>query len=217
MTTDTVRRTDPARSFTERGNSETAETMLRDILSTPRVDVHRSGRRRLLIGGAVAGAAAAAAVVVPLTWPGGSGPSTAAYAVERQQDGSVDVSIDFDQFRNPEALQRSLEAQHVRAVVFAGPDRSVDSDPDGTLYPNYHRPACSRYRSLGGTPDSKPWDTDQPVSYKKTPRWEDLTLRLRPDLLPANGTFVILISRDGDRITGLGGDVALGQAPTCAP
>lgn len=217
MNTTALRDADPAAGAHVMPTSDAADEMLCDILATPRVEAPAHRRRRLVLGASTVGAAAAAAVAVPMLLAGGGSGAASAYAVERHADGSVDISIDFDQFRDPAALQRTLDAQHVPAVVLSGTGSSITVGKDGKIHGDYTRPACSRYRSLGSDPAKSPHDPDQPVSYGTSPRWKDISMRLHPDLLPADGTFVVLITREGHRIAGLAGDVALGQPPTCLP
>ncbi|GAA4205439.1 hypothetical protein GCM10022252_66050 [Streptosporangium oxazolinicum] len=68
-------------------------------------------RRRLLAGAAVAGIAAAALVAVPLV----SGSQSAAYAVVKKSDGTVQVTV--REFRDPDGLEAKLKAEGIVADV----------------------------------------------------------------------------------------------------
>lgn len=68
-------------------------------------------RRGIAMVAGLAAAAAAVAVVVPIVTGGG----TAAFAVSKNADGSVDVRI--DEFRDPEKLEQALKAEGVTAQV----------------------------------------------------------------------------------------------------
>ncbi|GII86051.1 hypothetical protein Ssi03_40410 [Sphaerisporangium siamense] len=70
----------------------------------------RTGRRLVMAVGAV-GVAAAAAVTVPMV----AGPTSPAYAVTKNPDGSVTLTI--REFRDPDAVERSLAAVGVPADI----------------------------------------------------------------------------------------------------
>ncbi|MER7368599.1 hypothetical protein [Nonomuraea wenchangensis] len=72
----------------------------------------------MLAGTAVAGLAAAAAVAVPLTL----GSQSAAYAVVKQDDGTVQVTV--REFRDPDGLEARLKAENIEAdVTFTEADK----------------------------------------------------------------------------------------------
>ncbi|GAA3837868.1 hypothetical protein GCM10022226_70020 [Sphaerisporangium flaviroseum] len=71
----------------------------------------RTRVRRLLGVTAVAGTAAAAAIAVPLV----TGTGTPAYAVTRNPDGTVTLTI--HELRDPEGVEKDLAAEGVRADV----------------------------------------------------------------------------------------------------
>ncbi|MEU8267865.1 hypothetical protein AB0B89_11910 [Sphaerisporangium sp. NPDC049002] len=71
----------------------------------------RNTGRRLLATAAVTAIAAAAAIAVPLV----TGTGTAAYAVTKNPDGSVTLTI--REFRDPEGVEDELAAAGVRADV----------------------------------------------------------------------------------------------------
>jgi hypothetical protein len=208
-----LREHDPAADADPSAASHAAAAMLADILATPRA--HASRPRNLVRGGALVGTAAAISLALPVFWPGGDNPSAAAaYTVDRNRDGSVDVAISFQDFRDPAALQRALDEQGVPAVVLSGPGLTMHIGPDGSVG-TVTIPDCAQYRSLGTDPGASPDDPNQPVSYIDSALFQDTGLRLRPDLLPANGSFVIDIVQSGGEIEGISGDVAIGTPPTC--
>ncbi|MEV4578055.1 hypothetical protein AB0K16_32890 [Nonomuraea jabiensis] len=141
---------DPAAEFSEPSMSQGAHDLLEEIVATPpaprraswlpgrRVAVAETGqahpspaitaaaprhgpsplRRRLLGGAALASIAAAAAVVVPLV----PGSESAAYAVVKKSDGTVQVTV--NEFRDPEGLEAKLEAEGITAdVTFTEADK----------------------------------------------------------------------------------------------
>ena len=74
-------------------------------------------RRRVLIGGGLVAAATAAAIAVPAWLPGAGGTVVAkAWAVERNSDGTVTVTVS-QQFNDPAGLQRALAADGITAFV----------------------------------------------------------------------------------------------------
>jgi hypothetical protein len=206
---------DPAADADPSAASPAAAAMLADILSTPRG--HASRSRNLVRGGALVGTAAVISLALPVFWPGGDNPSSAAaYTVDRNRDGSVDVAISFQDFRDPAALQNALDEQGVPAVVLSGPGLTMHIGPDGSVG-TVTMPDCAQYKSLGTDPGAPPDDPNQPVSYIDSAQFQDTGLRLRPELLPADGSFVIEIVRSGDEIRALSGDIAIGAPPTCLP
>ncbi|GAA3257768.1 hypothetical protein [Nonomuraea helvata] len=75
-------------------------------------------RRRLLAGTAVAGLAAAVAIAVPLTF----GAQSAAYAVVKKDDGTVQVTV--REFRDPDELEVRLKDEGITAdVTFTEADK----------------------------------------------------------------------------------------------
>ena len=118
MITDLLKSADPAASFTEPGTSATAETMLREIVSTPRQQARRPARR-FAVAGALAGAAAAAVLAVGglSLRPG----STHAYAVEQQSDGDIVVRI--HDLSDADGLKQSLAEHGVTTEVTYDPEQ----------------------------------------------------------------------------------------------
>jgi hypothetical protein len=97
---------------------------------------HRA-RPRLLAGGLAATAAVAAAAVVVVAGGGGASP---AYAVERQADGSVEVTI--NSLSDAAGLERKLQAAGIPALVRYLPDGKMCRIPAG-------RPASGGPFSMG--------------------------------------------------------------------
>jgi hypothetical protein len=91
----------------------------------------RSPRRRLvLVGGAVVAVAAVGAAVAD---PELFGLGTPAYAVARDPDGSIRVSV-YD-FRDPKGLQRRIEAFGVKAAVDYLPAGMTCQEPRADFVP----------------------------------------------------------------------------------
>ncbi|MEV6038323.1 hypothetical protein AB0L65_44750 [Nonomuraea sp. NPDC052116] len=88
------------------------EQLLMDLKAEigARTERRRRVTRRLLAGGAVAGLAAAAAIAVPLL-----GAETPAYAVTKQDDGTIRVEI--KEFGDAGKLEQDLKAAGVTADV----------------------------------------------------------------------------------------------------
>ena len=140
-----LRANDPAADADPSATSSVAAAMLADILSTPRKAESATRTRHLIRGGALVGTAAAISLALPVFWPGGDNPSSAAaYTVDRNPDGSVDVAIDYADFRDPAALQQSLDDQGIPAVVLSGTGLTWEVDPDGSVG-SFRVPECARY------------------------------------------------------------------------
>jgi len=99
-----------------------ALAMLERILAAPASDGparhRRPTRRRLVLAGVVAVTAATGLTVgvVAMPWSGGH-PAAAAYAVTKHVDGSVSVTVRWDELRDPAALNAELARQRARTVV----------------------------------------------------------------------------------------------------
>ncbi len=79
----------------------------------------RRGRQFVLGAGALATAAAVTiAGVITMPWSHGR-QSAAAYAVEQKADGSLQVTVHFDDLRDPSALNRDLAQHNAHTVVMA--------------------------------------------------------------------------------------------------
>jgi hypothetical protein len=118
MNTDLLKRADPAASFTEPGTSATAETMLREILSTPRQETGVRPARRFALAGALAGAAAAVLAVGGLTL---RPDASAAYALKQQSDGDIVVTI--HDLSDADGLVRNLAEHGVTTDVTYDPEQ----------------------------------------------------------------------------------------------
>src|SRR6266540_1214674 len=103
------------------------------------VGPYRGRRRRriprLALAGAVVAAVAATEIagVIPVPWWHGQAPS-AAYAVTKNPDGTVDVTVRWNQLHDPDALNARLRQAGVRAAVmlYSAPRRcraTVALDP----------------------------------------------------------------------------------------
>ena len=81
-------------------------------------DHARPRRIPLALAGAVVAAVAATAIagVIPVPWWHGQAPS-AAYAVTKNPDGTVDVTVRWNQLHDPDALNARLRQAGVRAAV----------------------------------------------------------------------------------------------------
>jgi hypothetical protein len=216
MTSSSLRAADPAAATHVTATSVAAEQMLRDILRTPRPEAPAHRGRRFAVGASIVGAAAAAAVGTPLVLAGSGTGAASAYAVDPRSDGSIDIAINFALFQDPAGLQSTLDADGVPAVVLTGSGSTLSAGADGKVHSKYVLPGCARYDKLRADPDD-PSDPDQPVSFITSSQFDDTALRLRPDLLPEDGTFVITIYQSDGHVAGLAGDVALGAPPTCLP
>src|SRR4051794_14750725 len=204
---------DPAADANPSAASPVAAAMLADILSTPRTTESAARPRHAVRAGVLVGTAAAISLALPVFWPGGDNPSSAAaYAVDRNRDGSVDVAIDYEDFRDPAALQRALDDLNVRAVVLTGSTLPWELGRDRSGR-SLRVPDCARFTPLPIDLDASPDDPSQPMSFHLARQFQDVGLRLRPDLLPADGVFVIEIVLSGGVVGGVSGDVAIGPAP----
>lgn len=87
------------------------------VLDSPpaRASGTRTGKGRVVLAGGLVTAAATAAVVVPATLPGSAG-TPRAWAVGRNSDGTVTVTVD-EVFHDLAGLQQALRAKGVPAVV----------------------------------------------------------------------------------------------------
>jgi hypothetical protein len=112
---------------------------LKNVVATRAVDsavpmtgrsTRRPRRRLVLAGGAVIAVAAVAAVAGPSMF---GLHTSAAYAVERDPDGSIRVSI-YD-YRNPKGLQRRIEAFGVKAAVDYLPAGMTCQEPRADFVP----------------------------------------------------------------------------------
>ncbi len=169
-----------------------ARAMLEQILDSaePAATRRRAPRRRVLIGGAVAAAAAAAAVVGVVSTPWSHGhPATSAYAVDRHADGTVRVSVHWDELRDPAALNAELQRLGARTVVI---QRSA---PGGCTTSFAIDPAHSGIEN--GPPDLRD-PAARKAYFERLSPWVDpesssadgTVFTVRPDKIPAGDTLL---------------------------
>ncbi|MFG2043432.1 hypothetical protein [Dactylosporangium sp. NPDC048998] len=132
----------------------------------------RRGRRRLVVAGVTAGVAAVAVAATAAVES-----NSAAYAVERDPDGSVRVSI-FD-YRDPEGLRQRLASFGVRAAVNFLPAGQACREPRADYVPRDRMPLA--------LVDFSPLGSDR--SY----------FRVRPQYIGENQTFVYTVQVDKRR------------------
>ncbi|MET8991434.1 hypothetical protein ABZW49_38790 [Nonomuraea wenchangensis] len=158
-------------------------------------------RRRMLAGTAVAGLAAAAAVAVPLTF----GSQSAAYAVVKQDDGTVQVTV--REFRDPDGLEARLKAENIQADVtfteadkqcapgrFVGADLAYDP-PSTTNMTEQERKEFDNPENWRSRDAARPINADTfVISPSYIRQGETLVLEFRPGNHPgmgwALGTFL---------------------------
>jgi hypothetical protein len=153
--------------------SEVDPAMLADVLRSPIGDSVPPRRRARLIalGGLAAAIAAGVAVVVPTLWTNGQSAS-AAYAVSSTADGSLEVTVHWNELHDPAALNIELDRLGARTVVMvpSGPGQctaDVWADPahstlriDFTAHPELNDPhklreylaALTPWIETGGVP-----------------------------------------------------------------
>lgn len=161
--------------------------------AVPGRDPARPGRR-LLLG--LTGASAAVALAVGISATIGMGEP--ASAVERDPDGSLRIYI--REYRDPQGLQRKLEAHGVNAAV--------DFIPNGTQ--------CREPRAV--------YDTEADLRYLLTPE-EDADgegyWKLHTDLIPPGRTFIYTMQIFGEPERGRVGtagarfNLAIGYVAPC--
>jgi hypothetical protein len=132
------------------------------------VAIHRRPRRRRLLLGSAA-TAAVTAIAIVLTVSGER--ATPAFAVARQADGSVTVTI--NSLRDASGLERELDAAGIPAVVYYTPVGKTCSQPLGTPVPRR-----GSFQSSSGTSV-----TDHSVSFT-----------IPADLVGPGQTLVIMTS-----------------------
>jgi len=112
------------------GMQARARARLSGALSRPQPASARPRRRRLALGLSAVAVAACAATVLPSVLLGSGGAP--AYAVTRNPDGSVKVTIsDIVDAADAAGLQNALRAEGIHARVYVG---STDKAPDGNPY-----------------------------------------------------------------------------------
>jgi hypothetical protein len=155
--------------------------------------------RRLALAGAVVAAVAVTAVaaVVPMPWSHGQ-MSSAAYAVTKNADGTVGVTVRWNQLRDPGALNAQLRRAGVRAAVM------LYSAPGQCRTPVLSDPAYSTLRldmrqhpELANDPHAlaaylrslTPW-IDHPQQSGEP---EDVSVfTIHPDAIPSGDQLLIL-------------------------
>jgi hypothetical protein len=167
-----LRAADPALTITEPDSREPqAQALLERVLAAPQGVPRRHGRRRVVTAAAGATAAAAAAAAALLIVNPG-----AAYAVDKQADGSVAVSFKSARLKNTRALNAELARAGARTVVIrmvpAGRCTTpLDMDPMFPFLTTATPEQLNRY----------------PVSYQLTDG--DMLITIRPDKMPAADTL----------------------------
>jgi len=181
--------------------------------STPRRA--RPGRRRLLLAAGAIATAAAAAIVVPAVMPGQGAGSlvTAAWAVQRNPDGTIEVT--FKQAGDAAGLQRALRAEGVPAYVRLIPWVATGNE--------HYRPALT----CGPTgPGNLPGGQRNVAILEQVfpflaaggaPAGDALTIR--PSRIPAGDAVLVEVARYPGGLGTNTGDQVLGNdnPPTCGP
>lgn len=183
-----LRAADPAADWRVDPQSTQAELMLAGILAAPRDDpADRSGlapqgqrgttRRvwRIAFGGA---AAMAATLAMSMVWSGGPNGAAAAYALSARPDGSVELTVRWEQLRGDVGrLATELRAAGVPTEVTSGTPTSFCAAPAD--------------RDRNGEALSKRAPNSQPASLDG--------YVMRPSLFPEGS--VLVISTFSDRAT----------------
>lgn len=194
------------------------ERLLREI--SPR---GRSGRRpgwfsrRPLVLTAAVAAAVGIAVLVPVMLPGDTaGPFAArAWAVQRNDDGTVTVTI--NQAHDPAGLQRMLRADGVRAYVRYSPWVVKSSNGSTTSYP------AEQCQQSGPDTVKLPPDVTAAVfPYVKNTADFSYAFNIRPSAIPKGATVLIQVTFNGSGLQDQGLDVetqvlANDLPPACTP
>jgi hypothetical protein len=197
MTDELLRSADPARHLAADPDAAPARRLHEGIVST-RVPMHQLTRVPV-IAASIAAAVVAAITALAILVAGSSGPgrgarstAPAGFAIRRVAN-TVTVSIDVTQLRHPRDLARALARIGVPATVLVGR--------------NATRRACAKFVHL----DPSSADPDRPLVFAGDPG-SKVWLRLRPDLLPPKGSYVLEIFNGGPAV---GAGVAIGAPPTC--
>ncbi len=165
-----------------------------------RPDRSRRRIRRLVVAGAAIAAVAVTALagVIPLPWSHGRA-FMAAYAVTRNADGTVDVTVRWNQLHDPSALNVQLRRAGVRAAVmlYSAPGQcraTVALDP---AYSTFHvdlrqhpELANDRRRFLAYLRSLEPW-----IDYDRQ-RTSDpnhfSVFTIHPDAIPSGDQLLVL-------------------------
>jgi hypothetical protein len=209
----TLRPSAPADAVAAR---EAARERLVGVLSAPdatsaaRVRSRAWPRHRMLGAGAVITAAAAAAIVVPAVLPGSATGTfvTKAWAVERNQDGTVTVSFD-EVATGSAALQRALRADGVHAFVRVLPMKTAYVKGAGREF----YAACN-YSGL----DKEPLSVQQAVIQQNFGQSRDQSWTIRPSAMPGKSSLLITLW-PSSAVSVLLNPVVLStyQPPACVP
>ncbi|MFE0590072.1 hypothetical protein [Micromonospora echinospora] len=142
MTSDRLLRTaDPAAGWHVDPESPQAQVMLAGILATPQagsaersepvperrhVTKQQVWRRRIAFGGATA---VVVGLAMSTVWSGGPDGPTAAYAVTAKPDGSVELTVRWEQLEDAGALAAKLRQAGVPTEVGSGPPTRYCAGP----------------------------------------------------------------------------------------
>lgn len=164
-----------------------------------------------------AAAAVGIAVVVPVMLPGDTGGPFAAraWAVQRNDDGTVTVTI--NQAHDPAGLQRMLRADGVRAYVRYSPWVVKSSNGSTITYP-----AEQCEQSGPDTVKLPPNVTAAVFPYVKNTADFSYAFNIRPSAVPKGATVLIQVSFSGSGLQDQGLDVgtqvlANDLPPACVP
>jgi hypothetical protein len=204
---------DPARDLAPAAYGHEATMMMQRILTSPAHETaHRPGARRpaslkrVVFAGLVTAAAASVAVIAPMPWNDGHPGLASAYAVDRNGDGSVSVTVHWDQLRQPASLQRSLDAAGARVRLLTGTADSGTPAPDVARVPECAQPYSGRPYSSAAVS----WD-----SGRNAP---DNSFVIHPAAFPTHGTLVIEVffNPGSGRWVSTLSFMAIGKVPSCA-
>ena len=191
-----LRAVDPvAPDFAADPHGPIAQAMAERIVAAPASQAPpRRGRRRIVLAATTAAAAVAAVVtagVIVTPWSHGR-PTAAAYAVDKHADGSIVVSVHWDDLYDPAKLNAELERVGARTVVMAmsSPGEcttpvAVDAAHPTTVFvdvdehPELRDPAKLRAYLL----TRSPWIDELPD--------ENALFTIHPDAMPAGDTLLI--------------------------
>jgi len=150
----------------------------------------RSPRRRLVLAGAAVAAVAAVATAGAITTPWSHGhPADGAFAVTPKADGSIAITVRWNQLRDPAALNAKLARLHARTVVMQV-DPSCKATPVvDPAHNGLYRIDLTKHPELGNPGAEAAWlRAQQPwISYGAT----NVAFTLHPRQIPAGDTLVI--------------------------
>jgi len=202
-----LRNSDPARTapVDASGTDPVAQAMLLRIVdSTDELTAAGPGRRRphrtrrLVLAGTVTVALlAAAAGAVPMPWSDGQ-PASAAYAITRNADGNVDVTVHWSDMADFDALNAELRQAGVRAAVMPPSERGRCS-ARVQVDPAYSGPARLRMSEHPELANSRAAMTAYLQSRTPWIGWQDerdgtSLFTIRPGKIPA-GDHLLIVAR----------------------